>query len=132
MTSFTPSPVSVSVNRQMYLLIHNSAADLSVLSDFNTFKQDLDLVNKCFVTLTTPLKITGLEVKIRDTQLLAPGVSKSLHAISTLYPGIEKIKVSRSDITNMDLFWERDPDSFQAYAMQDAFITLVHGCRNLI
>ena len=84
MTSFTPSPVSVSVNRQMYLLIHNSAADLSVLSDFNTFKQDLDLVNKCFVTLTTPLKITGLEVKIRDTQLLAPGVSKSVHAISTL------------------------------------------------
>lgn len=104
MTSFTPMAVSVSVQRQMYLLIHNSAADLSVLSDFESFKDGLDLVNKCFVTLTTPLKIHGLEVKVRDTQLLAPGVSKSLHAISTLYPGIAKIKVSHTDITNMDVF----------------------------
>lgn len=104
MTSFTPMAVSVSVQRQMYLLIHNSAADLSVLSDFESFKDGLDMVNKCFVTLTTPLKVDGLEVKVRDTQLLAPGVSKSLQAISTLYPGIEKIKVSRTDITNMDVF----------------------------
>ena len=104
MTSFTPMAVSVSVQRQMYLLIHNSAADLSVLSDFESFKDCLDMVNKCFVTLTTPLKVDGLEVKVRDTQLLAPGVSKSLQAISTLYPGIEKIKVSRTDITNMDEF----------------------------
>ena len=114
---------------QMYLLIHNSAADLSILSDFETIKDKLDLVNKCFVTLTDPLVIEDLPIKIRDTQLLAPGVSRSLSALSSLYSGIDKLKVSHSDITDMESFWNRDPESFRLYALQDALITLVHGCR---
>lgn len=129
MSSFTTSKVSVSIKKQMYLLIHNAAADLSVLSDFPIFKEHLDLVNQCYVTIGDPIIIDGIDVKIRDTQLLAPGVSKSLLAISTLYPNIPKQKVSQFDIENMDLFWERDPTSFKSYALQDALITLIHGCR---
>lgn len=129
MSSFTSIPVSVSIRKQMYLLIHNSAADLSILSDFTTFKDSLDLVNKCFVTLNTPLNICGLDIKIRDTQLLAPGGSKSLQAVSSLYKDIPKIKISKSDISDMEGFWERDPESFKDYAVQDALITLIHGCR---
>lgn len=129
MSSFTTSPVSVSINKQLFLLIHNAAADLSILSDFEKYKEGLDLVNKCFVTLGTPLKVCGLDVKIRDTQLLAPGGSRSLLAVSKLYEGIPKLKLSKSDITDMEGLWNRDPKLFTEYAMQDALITLVHGCR---
>lgn len=104
MSSFTSQKVSVSVKKQMYLLIHNAAADLSILSDFDEFKDGLDLVNKCFVTLGDPLNVCGIDVKIRDTTLLAPGGGKSLRAISTLYPGVPKLSVSKKDIENMDLF----------------------------
>lgn len=104
MTSFTSERVSVSIKKQLYLLIHNSAADLSILSDFNDFKESLDLVNKCFVTLSDPIKVGGIDVKIRDTQLLSPGGSKSLHSLSKLYPSVEKIKISYSDITDMESF----------------------------
>lgn len=129
MSSFSSVPISVSVTPQMYLLIHNSAADLSILTDFKSFKEELDLVNKCFVTLSDPLIIDDLPIKIRDTQLLAPGTSRSLHALSTLYPNIEKLKVSTTDISDMASYWKRDPKNFRLYALQDALITLVHGCR---
>lgn len=129
MSSFSTVPLSVSVNTQLYLLIHHSSADLSILSDFESFKDELALVNKTFVTIGKPLKIEGVDVKIRDTQLLVPGGSKGLQALSSLYPQVPKLKISYSDITNMEAFWERDPEKFKAYALQDALITLVHGCR---
>lgn len=129
MTSFTSDRVSVSFNQQIYLLIHNAAADLSILSDFNEFKESLDLVNRCFVTLSSPIDVDGVEVKVRDTQLLTPGGGKSLHALSNLYPGLGKLKIAYSDISDMESFWDRDPNGFREYAMRDALITLVHGCR---
>ena len=128
MSRFSSSKVSVSLNTPLNLLIHHSSADLSILSDFEEFKNDLTLVNSTFVTLGKPLKYEGSEVIIRDTQLLVPGGKKSLDALSDLYPDIKKIKISPEDITNMDKFYERDPEGFKAYAIRDALITLVHGC----
>jgi hypothetical protein len=128
MSSFTSSKVNVSIKRQLYLLIHHSAADLSMLSDFESFKTELSLVNKTFVTMGKPLVVEGLDVKIRDTQLLAPGGRKSLASLSTLYPNIRKIEISKEDITNMKSLWDRDPQLFKDYAMRDSVITLVHGC----
>lgn len=102
MSSFSSSRVSVSVTPQMYLLIHNSAADLSILSDFDSFKDKLDLVNKCFVSLADPVEVAGMPIKIRDTQLLAPGGARSLKSLSELYKGIPKLSVSQSDIEDME------------------------------
>lgn len=131
MTSFTGEGVRVSLKKQLYLLIHHSAADLSMLSDFETFKENLDLVNKSFVSLGKSLKIKGLEIKIRDTQLLSPASSKSLSALSKLYPEahIEKLSLPKGYIENMEAFWNNDPAFFKEYALQDALITLIHGCR---
>lgn len=128
LTSFTGHRASVSSTTQIFLILHNSAADLSILSDFNDYKNDLTIVNKSYVTLGEPLKVSGMDVQIRDTQLIAPGGSKSLRSISLLYKDIPKLDVAEADITDMEGFWNRDKDSFIKYAEQDALITLIHGC----
>lgn len=128
LTSFTTHRASVSQKTQIYLILHNAAADLSILNDFSEYKNDLTIVNKCYVTLGDPISVSGMDVHIRDTQLIAPGGSKSLQAVSKLYKNIEKIEVTESDISDMEGFWHRDKESFIRYAEQDALITLIHGC----
>jgi len=57
--------------------------------------------------------------------LLSP-TGMSLKAIGGLYPDLPltKINLCRRDIENMDVFFERDKESFKAYAMQDSRIVL--------
>jgi len=57
--------------------------------------------------------------------LLSP-TGMSLKSIGALYPDLPltKINLCRRDIENMDVFFERDKESFKAYAMQDSRIVL--------
>lgn len=53
-----------------YSSFYSSRSDLSMLEDFYKIKDDLSIVNGCFVTLRDPLKYCGKVVHIRDTKLL--------------------------------------------------------------
>lgn len=57
--------------------------------------------------------------------MLSP-TGMSLKSIGVLYPDLPltKINLCRRDIENMDVFFERDKESFKAYAMQDSRIVL--------
>ena len=57
--------------------------------------------------------------------MLSP-TGMSLKSIGALYPDLPltKINLCRRDIENMDVFFERDKESFKAYAMQDSRIVL--------
>lgn len=90
--------------RTIYLCCHLSRADLSLFSDFDTFKQKLDIVNKEFVTLT-PVKYDGFNLHVRDTMLLAPAASKSLAEIGKMYgPGFGKVNIDKKWYENMEMF----------------------------
>ena len=123
--SFTANKVSVTIKKQNFLLGHYNSADLSMLSDFESFKHELDIVNKVFVTLRKPILINGINVIVRDTMLLAPGGNKSLKNIGGLY-NINKIDIG-NNINNMKVFLKENYEQFKEYAIQDAKIALVHG-----
>lgn len=48
--------MNISINRMLYLCMHESTADLSMLSDFEVFKEELDIVQRSFITRSKPLK----------------------------------------------------------------------------
>ena len=124
-----PEKVSVTTKRVYTVTAHLTPADLSMLSDFDVFKEELSIVNGSFVTLGKPFKYEDRCVHFRDTMLLAPGGSKSLDSIGKLYKkGYQKIKVSQEDLENMQLFLDRDREGFIEYAIRDAVISLVHAC----
>ena len=79
--------LSITVRRTLYICMHESSADLSMLKDFYTFKENLDIVARSFVTLGKPLVFEWCSsmVHIRDTILIAPSGSKSLASIGKLY-----------------------------------------------
>lgn len=54
-TSFTEDKVSVTKIHNNYFIAHLTNADLSILNDFETLKEDLNIVNGSFVTLGKPL-----------------------------------------------------------------------------
>jgi hypothetical protein len=126
--SFTSEKVSITYYKNNYILAHLTNADLSMLSDFDEIKNELNIVNKSFVTLTKPIILDGVRVFIRDTMLLAPGSKKSLESIGSLYEGIEKIEIPNGYKNNMVKLLKDDPVLFTKYALRDSLIALVHGC----
>lgn len=123
-----PQRVSVTRNKNYYLIAHLTPADLSLLSDFEEIKEDLSIVNGSFVTLGKPIKFYGRNVHIRDTMLLAPGPSKGLAAIGRLYGGeLTKLEISKEDLEDMKGFLARDKERFTEYALRDAIISLIHA-----
>jgi hypothetical protein len=126
--SFTNDKISVTKVINNYLLAHLTNADLSILSDFEEFKNQMDIVNGSFVTLKKSILIDGVNVIIRDTKLLTPG-GKSLDFLSSLYqdPNVNKIKLTKDQLENMDKFLEDNPELFKDYALRDAYICLLHG-----
>jgi 6-pyruvoyl-tetrahydropterin synthase len=124
------SRLSITLNRVTYICAHESAADLSMLSDFDKFKENLDIVHRSFVTLTKPILIKDCKSKIhfRDTILLSPMGAKSLKAVGDIYGGeFRKIELSPEYIKRMDLLLVENPELFERYAKQDAFVTLKHA-----
>jgi hypothetical protein len=128
MSSFTDDKVSVTKIRNNYLIAHLTNADLSMLNDFESFKDQLDIVNRSFVTLGKPMKIGDFNVIIRDTMLLAPAGKKSLDSIGSLYgQDLNKIALSKEQKSNMDLLLKEDKALFSEYAIKDAIIPLIHS-----
>lgn len=125
--SYQTSRVSVSRIKTVYLTAHLSHADLSMLSDFEEFKDQLSVVNKTFVTLGKPMQINGTSIVVRDTMHLAPGGKKSLDAIGSLYKGPGKVNLTKEQKGNMELVLSTDRALFTEYAMRDAEITLMHS-----
>jgi hypothetical protein len=60
--------------------------------------------------------------------LLAPGGKKSLDAIGKMYNNKGKIEISKEYKSNMSKLLLDNPNLFKEYAMQDALITVIHGC----
>jgi hypothetical protein len=118
--------LSVSRVKNNYFCSHLTNADLSILSDFNTLKSQLDIVNKSFITLGKPLLIDNCNVHIRDTMLLAPAGNRSLESLGKLY-SCNKLEISIFEKENMNIFLVKDRVRFEEYALQDAIITLKHA-----
>jgi len=124
------------------------------MNDFDTLKEELDIVNKSFVTLGKPVVIGNTNVIIRDTMLLAPQGCRSLEAIGSLYgedfkkvdiakelseeqkekftSGLtkeqkEKINLNQYIKENMDLLLKVNKVKFEEYAIKDAVIPLIHA-----
>ena len=120
--------VSVTKTKNYYLIAHLTQADLSMLNDFDDVKEDLSIVNGSFITLAKPIKFRGKNVHIRDTILLAPGMSRSLSSIGKLYnEEFNKVKISKNDLEDMQGFLKRDKEKFTEYALKDAIISLIHA-----
>jgi len=126
--SFTDDRVSVTKVRNNYLIGHYTAADLSILRDFEEMKENFDIVNKSFVTLSKPICVDNVNVYIRDTMLLAPPGKASLGAIGSLYgDDFNKVDLTNDQIENMDVLLKENKKLFDDYAIKDALIALVHG-----
>jgi hypothetical protein len=123
---FSTEPISVSTYRFNYVIGHLTQADLSMLKDFDKFKNNLDLVNNSFITLGKPFDYENYKVIIRDTMLLSPASRKSLAALGDLY-NLPKIKLSYEEISNMDKFLIENKEKFDEYAIRDSLITLIHS-----
>ena len=76
--------ISVTKIKHNYLIGHLTNADISILEDFEDYKDSIDIVNNSMVTLKSPIQIDDVNVHIRDTMLLAPGGKKSLSHIGSL------------------------------------------------
>lgn len=125
--SFTDDITSITNVINSYIIGHLTTADLSILNDFDEIKQEFDIINKSYVTISKPLNIEGINVYVRDTMLLAPGSMKSLQSIGSLYENLPKIDIDESYKNNMDLFLLKEPTKFKEYAVRDAVITMVHA-----
>jgi len=124
---FTPERISVTIVKNNVFVGHLTPADLSILTDFYGFKDQLDIVSKCFVTLGKPIQYGDSRIIIRDTMLLAPGGQKSLSSIGKLYK-VQKLELTYDEIQNMDRLKIENPNKFIEYGLRDAIITLTHAC----
>jgi hypothetical protein len=119
--------VCITTTKNYYLISHLTQADLSMLSDFETIKENLSIVNGSFVTLRDPLKFNGQNIHIRDTMLLSPAGSKSLGQIGKMYKNYPKIEIAKDEIEDMQRFLNKNYEKFIEYAIRDAIISLVHA-----
>ena len=124
------SRLSITINRILTICMHESAADLSMLKDFETFKENLDIVHRSFVTLGKPLIRDWCKSKVhfRDTVLLAPAGVKSLAGVGSIYGDeLKKIDIGHYRGGKMRDLLKDNKDLFEKYAIQDSIITLKHA-----
>jgi hypothetical protein len=120
---------SVYTNNIIYLTAHYNAADLSMLSDFENYKQYLNVVNKSFVVINRPIPFKHEDktwnMKISDTMLLSPPGCSKLKQLGEIY-NFNKLDLTEEEITNMDQLLINDRIKFKDYAVKDSIITLLH------
>lgn len=124
------SRLSITINRMLTICMHESAADLSMLKDFETFKENLDIVHRSFVTLGKPLTLDWCNSKVhfRDTILLAPAGVKSLAGVGSIYGDeFKKIDIGSYRSGKMRELLKDNKELFEKYAIQDSIITLKHA-----
>jgi hypothetical protein len=120
----------------IYLVGHFTRADIPAFADFRDQFDFLSSVRSTIVSVDTakPYTITfpdgatvNLQVRIRDTMLLTPQMSKSLAAIGELV-GVPKLtlhadpKIHQEMIERMDYVRENHWEQFREYALNDALI----------
>lgn len=117
--------LNISVIKKLYVISHLTNADLSMLNDFNMLKEELNIVNKSFVSLGK-FRYRNMQVIIRDTKLLAPAGKQSLASLGNLI-GISKISLLQSDYEKMSWLLKNDRQKFIDYAITDSVITLAYA-----
>jgi len=125
----TGDKIFISLINNNYICSHYNTADLSILADFPLLKNDLNILNKSFITLGKPINYGGFNLYIRDTMLLAPANSRSLESIGNLYKneGLSKKDIPHEFLINMSAFLAKDKVAFEEYAMTDTLIVLRHS-----
>ena len=126
---FNSEKLNISINRTLYVCMHESSADLSMLKDFDDFKESLNIVSRYFVTLGKPLLIEGCKSKvhIRDTALLAPAGFGGLDKLGSIYgPEYRKVDIGDYRQGGMKDLLKDDKALFERYALKDSIITLKH------
>jgi|SRR6187402_969790 len=131
----------------MYILLHETAADLSMLSDFEKHKESFQIINRSFVTVGKPFEVKkfhdnleeelidqkykdsfGSRIFFRDCNLIAPAGVKSLDKIGSIYgDDFRKVDIGDYRAGNMRALRNEKPDLFDEYAIKDSVITLKHG-----
>ncbi|KAG0632609.1 hypothetical protein HOY80DRAFT_1069252 [Tuber brumale] len=119
--------ININFRRKIYLAAHYNAADLTLLEDWKSVSfRNVDIVKKCFTSLSLPMKYNGKEkVYLRDTLLLSSAAASSLMAVAKAY-GLEKIELAQFYKENMDVLLKDNLELFREYAMNDSLITLIH------
>lgn len=125
------SKMCISISRILYLCMHETTADLSMLSDFELFKENLDIIGRVFITRGKPLLFNWkTKVHIRDTILITPAGSKSkgLGEVGKIYgPNYHKIDIGCYRDGNMRALLKDDKSLFERYGIRDSVITLKHA-----
>ena len=128
LSSFSGDRVSVTRVRNNYFIAHSTSADLSMMSDFNDFKKELNIISKSYVTLGKPFIYNDSNIIVRDTMLLTPAVSKSLEGIGNLYgEHLKKVVLDERLKSRLDVLISENKKLFVEYALKDALIALVHA-----
>jgi hypothetical protein len=120
--------LSITFTKTLFVCCHNSPADLSMLEDFSEQKGKMDIVHKSFITLGKGIGHEKVNLKYRDTALLAPAGQKSLQAIGKIYPKeYQKIEIPNDKKGKMKELLKDDEKTFREYAIQDSVVTLHHA-----
>lgn len=121
------SEIKMSISWRIYILSHYNAADLSLISDWDTIKKkNIDIIKGSFMSICKPIKTLGCNIYVRDTICLSSAAARTLEAIGAAHK-IPKIEISQSYKENMANLLKDDPFLFKKYAMTDSIITLIHG-----
>lgn len=125
------SKISIGISRTLTICMHESAAYLCMLSDFDTILKDLvDTVGRYYVTRQKPLlfDFSVSKVHFRDTMLLSPVGAKSLAALGEIYGDVyKKVDIGVFRKGKMRELKRVDPEKFIIYGLTDSLITLKHA-----
>jgi len=119
--------LQINVKRRIYLAAHYNSADLTLLKDWKDVSlNNIDIVKKCFTSLSIPFKYGGKEsVYLRDTMLLASATARSLSALAHAY-NMNKKELPQEYLSRMNILLKEFPEVFKEYAMTDSLITVIH------
>jgi hypothetical protein len=124
------------------LVGHFTKADVPAFRDFADIRKVVTAVRSSFVTTDANLELVAetdsgpleLNVRLRDTFLLAPAGSQSLGALGDIL-GLPKITIDDDPIIErkmkmrMDVLRSQNWDLFRRYAIQDAVICAEYAQR---
>ena len=125
--------MSGKVNECVMVLAHFWAAEWSMFDDRLALSDYVTDVRRSPVTIGAGVMVKTFDesrnprlfrVLMRDTNLLSPAGAGSLSAWGDIL-GFEKLKLSSSEISNMDVLAEQDFEKFAAYAMRDTEVCLL-------
>jgi DNA polymerase type B, organellar and viral len=130
------------LSRTIWLVGHFTKADVPAFSDFADIRKVVAAVRSSFVSTDANLEFVAetssgpleLDVRLRDTFLLAPAGSQSLAALGDIL-GLPKILLDDDPVVEremkgrMDVLRSQNWELFRRYAIQDAVICAEYAQR---